>query len=158
MSPALPQTPPSFYIPTICIFCGFLNTATSLILPYCWGLHHQNQAAESTCTWIPRTRGMQNVGPSCNRALERFFPWSTPRTMPEVLEDLCICILETEYSLSSSEATLRMTMQDMLVSPFPKPTCPACLPVTSLGSGRRHSHHGWMGNLGLFHGSVQDTG
>lgn len=40
-----------------------------LLFPYCWGLHHQTQVAESTCTWISGTQGMQDAGSSHKRTL-----------------------------------------------------------------------------------------
>lgn len=148
LSPILPQTPPSFYIPTICIYSGSLSTANSLTLPHCWGLHRQKQVAESACTCISGTQSIQKEGLVEKGLYERLCLWSTPRIMPKVLADLCTCILQTEHPSSSSEATITMTVEDVLLSPFPKPACPVCPPINNLSSGKKASLPGVDGIQG----------
>lgn len=157
LSPILPQTPPSFYIPTICIYSGSLSTANSLTLPHCWGLHRQKQVAESACTCISGTQSTQKEGLVEKGLYERLCLWSTPRIMPKVLADLCICILQTEHPSSSSEATITMTVEDVLV-PIPE-TSLSCLPAHQQPEFREKGippRGGW--NSGLCHCSVRDTG
>ena len=48
-------------LPIICTHCDFLNRASSLKLPYCRRLYHQNQEAEYICTWIFETLRLQNT-------------------------------------------------------------------------------------------------
>lgn len=82
---------------------------------------------------------MQNVGSIVKELFESFFPWSTLRIVLKVLEGLCIWVLQIQYYLSSSEVTLKITMKDVLVPPLAKPTCSACQPVSSRGSGEKAS-------------------
>lgn len=104
---------------------------------------------ESTCTWISGMWGMQNRGPVVKGLFGKSFPWNTRRFMAK---GPCICILQIEYPLHSSEATLRWLWKMSGVPTLPTNLC--CLPVCSLGSAERHSSHGWIENPGLRHCSV----